>query len=209
MHLLLAGAMAQAEGPGTDLETYLAKMSKPSTWAGWPELVAIEELCDRRIELFDSDSFALLGGPRVQPRSIHFAGELPLEELMGVTPLRLSFHGNSHYNSVQPSESKEVELLGTRGSGDTDPVSPPLGMRTTGVIRCGDEVITFVSAYELTCTGTHARRYSCIRIYMLIRTRMHMHMHHGVTYALVLRILRTIAIAIYTHYSYNVNYITI
>ncbi len=50
--------------------------------------------------------------------SIHLRGEIPSDALAGVVPILLSYHGNSHYNSLQ--------RLG---------VSYPLGLRKTRVIQ--------------------------------------------------------------------------
>ena len=54
---------------------------------------------------------------------MHFRGELPEAELSGVAPIRISYHGNSHYNSLVPTIPHAQ-------------FGPPLGLRGTGVIRC-------------------------------------------------------------------------
>jgi hypothetical protein len=92
--------------------------------ARWPA-----ELYDRPILIFNSEDYIARGS--LEPRGIHFSGELPDEVLDHVTPIRLSYHGHSHYNSVvpttpqRPGENEEA----------TDAVVPPLLPRGTNLIR--------------------------------------------------------------------------
>jgi hypothetical protein len=101
--------------------------------------VALEELYDRPVIIFNGDDFLTRGV--LQPRGIHFLGELPTDAMRGVTPLRLSYHGGSHYNSVVPTARMRAELRGTAerevaASGQPpDAVEPPLGLRATRVLR--------------------------------------------------------------------------
>ena len=61
-------------------------------WGDHPEILALEEVFDRPIEIYAHED-----GAR-QPRKTSLT-ELP-EALRGVTPFRLTFHGENHYNAV-------------------------------------------------------------------------------------------------------------
>ena len=56
----------------------------------------MEELFDRPVEVYDSSK-----GPR--KLKIHLEGDLP-DDVAAVAPIRLSFHGKNHYNSVVPED---------------------------------------------------------------------------------------------------------
>lgn len=63
------------------------------------------EMFDRPVLIFNSEDWLARGV--LAPRGIHFSGELPEDDLNGVTPIRLAYHGNSHYTSVMPSDAGE------------------------------------------------------------------------------------------------------
>jgi hypothetical protein len=105
--------------------------------------VAAEELFDRPLVIYNGEDFANTG--QLVGRGIHFSGELPA--LPGVTPLRLAYHGNAHYNSVVPSGPDKVVVLhkeqedalasaggGGKAGEPRDAVAPPLGRRRTRVL---------------------------------------------------------------------------
>lgn len=72
--------------------------------------------------IFDADDF--LTRLVLQPRGVHFAGELPGREMAGVAPMRLAYEGRSHYNSVVPAHTTVPHVAG-----------PPLGESTSAVLR--------------------------------------------------------------------------
>lgn len=95
-----------AEAFGTSLDEYCARMYRDGEWGGYPELIAAEEVYDRPLVIFHSEDFLLKGS--IQPRGVHFSGELPEQALETdiVTPMRLSYHGGSHYASVVPDANR-------------------------------------------------------------------------------------------------------
>lgn len=105
-----------------DFDVYLSRMRLDKEWGGHPEQLAIEELYDRPMEIYSRETWAKSNS--LAPLKLHFDGELPIEELGDVTPLRLSYHGGSHFNSVS-------------GPGE----QPPLGTRASCVIRDARERI--------------------------------------------------------------------
>ncbi len=68
-----------------DLVKHSMKMSEPTTWGGGPELVAVEELFDRPVEVYFGDS------ARGTPLRLCAPEGLPEH----VEPLRLAFQGRS------------------------------------------------------------------------------------------------------------------
>lgn len=76
---------------------YVKGMRNFREWGGDPEIKAMEEIYDRPFEVYESVG----DGDSTNPIQIHF-GDLPEKDLEGVEPIRLSFHGSNHYNSVIP-----------------------------------------------------------------------------------------------------------
>jgi len=66
-----------------DFDAYLIKMRKPSEWGDQLMLLALSELFNKNVEIYDSEKVIDMG--------------TGLEELKTV---RLSYHGKNHYNSV-------------------------------------------------------------------------------------------------------------
>jgi hypothetical protein len=64
---------------------------------------------------------------KLEPRGIHFRGELPEEALESITPIRLAYVLGSHYQSVVPAERT--------AQSEGDAAHPPLGSRRTSVLR--------------------------------------------------------------------------
>ena len=85
-------------------------------WGDHCEIIVLEELFDRPIEIY-----APTDGPH-KPRKTHVSGELP-KALSNVTPIRLHYQGNNHYNSI---------VVEGRSS-DTERV--PLPRRTQQILR--------------------------------------------------------------------------
>ncbi len=80
---------------------YVSNMRRPcfqgqGEWGGDPEIRVMEEIFDRPFELWDVER----GGDG--PANIHLEGSLPEEHCRQVSPIRVSYHGKNHYNSVQP-----------------------------------------------------------------------------------------------------------
>ncbi len=83
-----------------NFEAYLEDMSKLGVWADDLEIRAMEEILDRNILIYSSNSYS----PKelVQP-----VNENPDEAklMKGVVPINLSYHGQSHYNSIYNDRS--------------------------------------------------------------------------------------------------------
>ncbi|CAM9737471.1 unnamed protein product, partial [Sphacelaria rigidula] len=80
-----------------DFRDYLYKIRQPGVWGDDLEIRALEEMFDRPIEIFSSDAEDL------RPMKIDFEAS----SLDGETaPIKLSYHGQSHYNSVRDVKMK-------------------------------------------------------------------------------------------------------
>ena len=64
-------------------------MEKPGVWGDDVEIRALEEILDRIIRIYSSESKTM------EPINKNFE-----EELKGVSPVNLTYHGNRHYNSL-------------------------------------------------------------------------------------------------------------
>ena len=90
--------------PGRNgFERYVAQMRRPcfqgqGEWGGDPEIRVMEEIFDRPFELWDVERGA------DAPANIHLKGSLPEDHK--VAPIRVSYHGKNHYNSVKPLNGK-------------------------------------------------------------------------------------------------------
>jgi hypothetical protein len=120
---------------------YIQEMSKNGTWADDIEIRAMEELLDRNIHIYSSNS--------TNPKDYLIpVNENPDEEklMFGVPPLNLSYHGQSHYNSIYydrtplpfPPRSTKV-LLNARmalSEGKSVPLpGPTVPVPTNGILR--------------------------------------------------------------------------
>ena len=81
---------------------YVAQMRRPcyqgnGEWGGDPEIRVMEEIFDRPFELWDVER-----GSGKGPANIHLEGSLPEDHR--VDPIRVSYHGKNHYNSVQNTD---------------------------------------------------------------------------------------------------------
>lgn len=79
-----------------EFEKYVTARRKPviegdGEWGDDPEIRAMEELFDRKIEIFSNKYSAK------EPLPIHFTGSFPPVVRKRV-PIRLSYHGGNHYN---------------------------------------------------------------------------------------------------------------
>ena len=107
-----------------DFEEYVRARERPvykgeGEWGDHAEIIVMEELFDRPIEIY-----APSDGP-YKPRKTHMSGELP-DQLKHVTPIRLHYQGNNHYNSIT------VERGNSNAPRDRDHV--PLPMRRDGIL---------------------------------------------------------------------------
>lgn len=75
-----------------DFEAHLKEMSKLGTWADDLEIRALEEITDRIITIYSSDVENV-----EEPINNNFEER---NLLRGVPPLTISYHGQSHYNSI-------------------------------------------------------------------------------------------------------------
>lgn len=76
-------------------EDYCEEMAKKGTWADDIEIRVMEEILDRNIHIYSSNS--------TNPKDYLIpVNENPDEEklMQGVIPINLSYHGQSHYNSI-------------------------------------------------------------------------------------------------------------
>jgi len=95
-----------------DFLQYIARLEKNGTWGDDPELQALSELYDRPIEVWMYDPKQ---GARVLKR-LH-------EARSGVAPIRLSYYGGGHYDSIV-------------GPGHGDGIlHSPIGQREQGMLR--------------------------------------------------------------------------
>ena len=77
---------------------YIANMRRDKVWGDDPEIRAMEEMLDTPIEVWNAD----LEDGGEEPSTIHLSGSFPPNKLADQTcdPIRLSYHGYSHYNSI-------------------------------------------------------------------------------------------------------------
>jgi hypothetical protein len=79
-------------------QKYIRKQRHLGVWGDDPEIRACEEMLDVRIEVWNS-SLKTSGG--LEPSTIHLSGSLPPSaELEKACVVRISLHGNNHYNSI-------------------------------------------------------------------------------------------------------------
>ena len=74
-----------------DFKKYLIGMSKLGTWGDDIEIRALEEITDRLIYIYSSQS------PNVEPLKTNFDEVILMK---GVAPIKISYHGKNHYNSI-------------------------------------------------------------------------------------------------------------
>lgn len=74
-------------------DEHIKQMAMPASWGDDLEIKALEEILDRHVLVYSSES----KGDRLHPININMEESI---FLMGVAPIVLSYHGYSHYNSV-------------------------------------------------------------------------------------------------------------
>jgi len=83
-----------------DFPAYISHMRNLAVWADEPELRAIEELYDRPISMFSCDIVGINENDDFTEPIAHYQVGGEVAGLQDTEPLRLSFHGNNHYNAV-------------------------------------------------------------------------------------------------------------
>lgn len=73
---------------GEDFDEYLARQRKPNEWGDHVEVVALREMYNKNVEVYDKDSVRA-------PKPLGLTSEE-----YSVPVIRLSYHGSNHYNSV-------------------------------------------------------------------------------------------------------------
>ena len=81
----------------TKFKDYIAERRRDKVWGDDPEIRAMEEMLDLPIEVWNSE----LEDGGQEPSTIHLSGSFPPNKVADETcrPVRLSYHGYSHYNS--------------------------------------------------------------------------------------------------------------
>jgi len=88
-----------------DFEKYVEKMRKPKTWGGNLEIEAMQEMFDRAIEIHSADSISENTNKTTFKKDFDTSNtpETPRSKANDVNqpiPLKISYHGKSHYNSL-------------------------------------------------------------------------------------------------------------
>ena len=95
----------------TNFNDHLRYMALNGSWGDDLEIKALEEVLDRIIVIYSTDSNEQ---PFLQPLQTNFEEKLLLQD---ISPIILSYHGQSHYNSVfdekviLPLEMRKSEIL--------------------------------------------------------------------------------------------------
>ena len=88
-------------------------MRRDGCWGGELVIQASEEILDRPIQVFSSEDPS-------QPMNLIHNNVALAYHLKHVKPIRLSYHGRSHYNALVPLSvsDQDLECLGPRESRD-------------------------------------------------------------------------------------------
>lgn len=78
-----------------DFCVYLERIRRLGVWADDLEIRAVEEILDRGVEIYVAETEPVDG--KIEPLKTHFD---EAELLHGVDPIKISYHGQAHYNSV-------------------------------------------------------------------------------------------------------------
>ncbi|CAN0016456.1 unnamed protein product, partial [Ectocarpus sp. 13 AM-2016] len=136
-----------------DFRDYLFRIRQPGVWGDDLEIRALEEMFDRPIEIYSSESEGL------QPMKIDFdASGLD----MGMAPIKLSYHGQSHYNSVRdyslryplhPRRSKRILQIREAQHAHTPGSAVPASLSRPGGGKAGSRG---VGVMEKSCNSRFA-----------------------------------------------------
>jgi hypothetical protein len=115
LHRERYAVVAVAATGDADFERYLADMSKAGAWGGYPEQMAAEELFDRPMVLYSGADFLRSGLLTPMARLDDPASHVP-----SVEPMRISYHGERHFNSVELATEPSLSSKGGLGGRDSD-----------------------------------------------------------------------------------------
>ena len=92
------GREMYAENDHEGYVNYMNHRRRLGVWGDDPEIRSMESMLDARIEVWNA---SLEDGGGLEPSTIHLSGSLPpsAESPTAIT-IRISLHGNNHYNSV-------------------------------------------------------------------------------------------------------------
>jgi hypothetical protein len=100
------------ESTGTfSFQAYVSHMRKPAEWGGEPELRILEEVYDRPIFVYSCD---VAGGGDDRDFTLpllHYNDSAEEALCAKIAPLRLSFHGNNHYNAVVLTTASATDFM--------------------------------------------------------------------------------------------------
>ena len=85
-----------------NFEEYCKEMEKSTIWGDDIEIRALEEILDRIICIYSPDNDI------IEPLNKNFEEDALLKD---VPPLNLTYHGNSHYNSLIKDEDRELPKM--------------------------------------------------------------------------------------------------
>lgn len=109
-----------------DFDEYLASQKESGTWGDDIEIKAIEEIFDRRVVIYNSES------PFLEPMRTNFDEHGSAEV---VQPIVLSYHGQQHYNSVF-NEKVRLPLSNRRVSGSGKILAARAKSMTSDAFKC-------------------------------------------------------------------------
>jgi hypothetical protein len=96
------------------VDQYLADMARPAVWGGEPELVAFHEIYRRPISIFSGEEHEGAG----------VIAAYSMASLPGATPIRLSYYGGGHYDSVVGRDSAAALLpAATAGAAEREAIA--------------------------------------------------------------------------------------
>ena len=102
-----------------NFDNYIAKKKTDGEWGDDVEIQAMSEIYDRPIEIYayDVKPMKTFHEQAEANDKVEFKNDLGDDVVESVTPIRLSFHGNSHYNCIVPKTWTVSEAL----LGDLEP----------------------------------------------------------------------------------------
>jgi hypothetical protein len=93
-------------------DLYIQEKCQSAVWGDDPEIRAAEELYDRPVEIYSCDVVGVSARDDVtQPIKFNFEGSMPPDmEKNDANKIRLSFHGNNHYNAVMKINTPQPKI---------------------------------------------------------------------------------------------------
>ena len=94
------------EGGDKEFDNYINMKSQSGVWGDDVELQAISEIYNRPIEIYSgSDKPLKTFHENVKEFNLKKENEDNKEEKIEITPIRISYHGHEHYNSIIPRKN--------------------------------------------------------------------------------------------------------